>query len=123
MAVSNQEFLVANVPGVDSLKPKIIKWRRQEKVLDKWLVKRLETILPQVMKRSGIDCWIICNKEYNEDPVYWTISPFSAIEGQSQNSIEKEPMRPSEPKKVPGFPEMLRPPILRLRPANFSFFV
>ena len=79
MAVSNQEFLVANVPGVDSLKPKILKWRRQEKVLDKWLVKRLETILPQVMKRSGIDCWIICNKEYNEDPVYWTISPFSAI--------------------------------------------
>ena len=67
MAVSNQEFLVANVPGVDSLKPKILKWRRQEKVLDKWLVKRLETILPRVMKRSGIDCWVICNKEYNED--------------------------------------------------------
>ena len=79
MAVSNQEFLVTGVPGVDSLKPKILKWRRQEKLLDKWLVKRLETILPQVMKRSGIDCWIICNKEYNEDPVYWTISPFSRI--------------------------------------------
>ena len=79
MAISQQEFLVSGVPSVDALKPKIKKYREQEKLLDKWLVKRLETVLPAVMKRSEIDCWIICNSEYNEDPVYWTLTPYSQI--------------------------------------------
>ena len=79
MAVSNQEFLVTNVPDVDSLKPKILSYRQQGPVLDKWLEKRIEKILPAVMKKAEIDCWIICNSEYNEDPVYWTITPFSQI--------------------------------------------
>ena len=79
MAVSNQEFLVTGVPSVDSLKSKILSYRQQGILLDKWLEKRIENILPQVMKNAGIDCWIIANNEYNEDPVYWTISPFSCI--------------------------------------------
>lgn len=79
MAISKQEHLVSEIPSVDSLKSKILSYRQQEKLLDKWLNIRMETILPMVMKRSSIDCWIICNNEYNEDPVYWTITPFSWI--------------------------------------------
>lgn len=79
MAINNQEFLVKDVPSVDSLKSKILSYRQQGILLDKWLEKRLQNVLPQVMKKADIDCWIICNEEYNEDPVYWTITPFSAI--------------------------------------------
>ena len=79
MAISQQEHLISEVPSVDSLKSKILTYRQQEKLLDRWLNIRMETILPMVMKRSEIDCWIICNNEYNEDPVYWTITPFSWI--------------------------------------------
>ena len=79
MGISNQEFLVKDVPSVDELKPKIKAWREQEKILDQWLVKRLDTVLPVVMKRAGIDCWVVCNNEYNEDPVYWTLTPVSQI--------------------------------------------
>ena len=78
MAISIQEHLV-EVPSVDSLRSKIKSYREQEKILDKWLEERVETILPKVMKNAGIDCWVIANNEYNEDPVYWTLTPFSWI--------------------------------------------
>lgn len=79
MVISNQEKLVSEIPSVDSLKSKILNYRQREKFLDKWLNIRMSTILPALMKRSEIDCWIICNEEYNEDPVYWTLTPFSWI--------------------------------------------
>ncbi|MBR0474511.1 MAG: M24 family metallopeptidase [Erysipelotrichaceae bacterium] len=79
MAISNQEKLVSEIPSVDSLKSKILNYRQREKFLDKWLNIRMSTILPALMKRTEIDCWIICNEEYNEDPVYWTLTPFSWI--------------------------------------------
>ena len=54
---------------VDDLKKKILPYRKQEELLDKWLVDRLDNILPKVMKRSGIDAWVVACNEYNEDPV------------------------------------------------------
>ncbi len=79
MNISNQEFLLSEVPSVDELKPKILGYRQQEQVLDKWLVKRLDTVLPQVMKRADIDCWLVINNEYNEDPVFWTLTTYNQI--------------------------------------------
>ncbi len=79
MAISEQEKLLTQIPSADSLKSKILNYRQREILLDKWLNKRLETILPALMKRTEIDCWIICNEEYNEDPVYWTLTPVSWI--------------------------------------------
>ena len=51
------------------------------------------------------------------------ISPFSTIEGQSQTSIEKDPINPSVPKKVPFSPFTVSPPVFRLSPADFPFIV
>ncbi len=79
MPISNQEFLVSQIPSVDELRPKIKNYREQEQILDKWLQIRLDSVLPKVMKRAEIDCWVICNQEYNEDPVYWTLTPVSQI--------------------------------------------
>ena len=70
MVISKEDFLVQKV-SVDEFKKKILPYREQEALLDKWLVHRLDTILPVVMKRSGIDCWVVACNEYNEDP--WTI--------------------------------------------------
>ncbi|MCR4855998.1 MAG: M24 family metallopeptidase [Erysipelotrichaceae bacterium] len=79
MAVSNQEFLLTGVPSVDELKAKILGYRQRGKLLDQWLVKRLEVLLPELMKRSGIDSWVIINNEYNEDPLFWTLSTYDQI--------------------------------------------
>ncbi len=78
MEISRENFIV-DVPSVDELRPKILDYRAQDKLLDGWLVKRLDKVLPLVMKRSGIDCWVVCNNEYNEEPVFWTLAPRSMI--------------------------------------------
>jgi Xaa-Pro aminopeptidase len=35
-----------------------------------WLQKRMETVLPPLMRKNGIDMWVIPMREYNEDPVF-----------------------------------------------------
>ena len=77
--ISNQEFLVTGVADVDSLKDKILGYRQRGKLLDKWLVHRLDTLLPKLMKDAGIDCWVLINNEYNEDPIFWTLTTYDQI--------------------------------------------
>lgn len=36
---------------------------------------RLDNLLPSLMRESGIDLWLIINREYAEDPVYLTLVP------------------------------------------------
>jgi len=36
---------------------------------------RLENLLPGLMEDTGIDLWLIINREYAEDPVYFTLVP------------------------------------------------
>lgn len=41
-----------------------------------WLAKRLTEVLPEVMRRHGIDMWILSMREYSEDPVFFSmVSP------------------------------------------------
>lgn len=61
--------------SVDELKKKILPYRKQEELLDHWLEIRLNTILPKIMKRSGIDTWIVACNEYNEDPMLKSLVP------------------------------------------------
>ena len=49
--------------------------REQARVIDEILTHRLDTILPALMQRSGIDMWVIVSREYNEDPVLRTMLP------------------------------------------------
>ena len=76
MNFSTEDFLVKG-SSPEILKPKILSYRKQEELLDQWLKKRLDTILPEIMKRSGIDLWVVACREYNEDPVFKTLTPFA----------------------------------------------
>ena len=73
--VSKEGFLLEGQVHSLDFKEKIYSYRDQERIMDGWLKKRFKTVLPQVMKRSGIDCWIVACNEYNEDPVLKTIVP------------------------------------------------
>lgn len=55
--------------------PKVLTMQEQAEVLDTWLEERVKTVLPEVMRRSDIDMWIIIGREYNEDPVLKTLLP------------------------------------------------
>jgi hypothetical protein len=39
------------------------------------LSERLEHLLPTLMTETGLDMWVVINREYAEDPVYFTLVP------------------------------------------------
>ena len=55
--------------------PKTLNMRERAAVIDSWLEERVKTVLPDLMKRTGIDMWVIIAREYNEDPVIKTMLP------------------------------------------------
>lgn len=55
--------------------PKILSMKERAEVIDDLLKERVETILPDLMERTGIDMWVIVSREYNEDPVIKTFLP------------------------------------------------
>jgi hypothetical protein len=55
--------------------PRILPMRERAAVIDRWLTQRVQTVLPEIMRRSGIDMWVIISREYNEDPVIRTFLP------------------------------------------------
>lgn len=55
--------------------PAILPLEKQAEVIDQWLKIRLDTVLPEVMRREKMDMWIVVCREYNEDPVFLTLVP------------------------------------------------
>lgn len=49
--------------------------RQRPDAVNAILKDRLETLLPQLMRETGIDMWVVINREYAEDPVYLTLVP------------------------------------------------
>ncbi len=44
--------------------------REQADVQQRWLDKRMRTVLPALMRKHGVDAWVVPMREYNEDPVF-----------------------------------------------------
>lgn len=55
--------------------PNILPMRERAAVIDRWLTTRVQTVLPELMRRTEIDLWVIVSREYNEDPVIRTFLP------------------------------------------------
>lgn len=66
-------FILAAGPALAD--PAILSMRERAQVIDRWLEIRVETVLPKLMRRAGIDMWVIISREYNEDPVIRTFLP------------------------------------------------
>ena len=49
--------------------------REQARVINELLAERLDSLLPSLMEKNGIDMWIVVSREYNEDPVIKTMLP------------------------------------------------
>ena len=57
----------------------IMPLRERAKIQNEWLKWRVENILPSIMRETGIDLWLIINREYNEDAMYFTLAPQPSI--------------------------------------------
>jgi Xaa-Pro aminopeptidase len=52
----------------------ILPERRRAEVVNENVAWRLDNILPQIMRREGIDLWLVICFEYNEDPVFMSLT-------------------------------------------------
>jgi len=64
----NQGRVLVNEPAIlsqfDRIEPE-----------NRMVADRLENLLPGLMEETGIELWLIINREYAEDPVYFTLVP------------------------------------------------
>lgn len=60
---------------LDPRVPHILSERARAEVVDDWLRERLDTVVLPLMRREGVDLWILIAGEYDEDPVVRTMLP------------------------------------------------
>jgi hypothetical protein len=65
--------LLAAVAGAAEMPPPLPAVREQDRVRQEWLKLRLERVLPAVMRRHGVAMWIVACREYDEDPVFFSL--------------------------------------------------
>jgi Xaa-Pro aminopeptidase len=68
---SAQGYGGAGVRDIDRILPE----KERAQVYNEILRWRLDNIIPELLRREGIDLWLIINREYNEDPVYMSLVP------------------------------------------------
>jgi hypothetical protein len=57
----------------DPAVPAILSLKDRAALQDGWLKERLDTVIPGLMRRNGIDMWVLVAREYLEDPVVATM--------------------------------------------------
>jgi len=55
--------------------PKVLSVREQQAVRERWLKKRLDTMLLPMMRQQKIQMWIVTNEEFHPEPVVHHIAP------------------------------------------------
>ncbi|WP_224364590.1 M24 family metallopeptidase [Hyalangium versicolor] len=53
---------------------RLLSWSKQIEVREGWLARRHELLLP-MMRRHGVDMWIIVNEEFHDDPLTQFVAP------------------------------------------------
>jgi Xaa-Pro aminopeptidase len=48
--------------------------RAQAEIQQQWLKLRLERVLPALMRKHGVQMWLVVCREYNEDPVFFSLA-------------------------------------------------
>ena len=84
MTITLRRIIVASLVVVASSRPRAQQsatverpfgtLREQAEMQQQWLKKRLDTFLPPLMRKYGIDLWVVPMREYNEDPVFSAIA-------------------------------------------------
>lgn len=53
----------------------VLPMKDRAEIIDQLLEDKLKNTLPVLMRREGIDMWIVMSREYNEDPIIKTLLP------------------------------------------------
>jgi Xaa-Pro aminopeptidase len=66
---------------------RVLSHREQAPIVKSWIQKRFQTVLPNLMSRTGIDMWIIVSREYNDDPVFRSMAPLTTFSSRRRTIL------------------------------------
>jgi Xaa-Pro aminopeptidase len=66
---------------------RVLTHREQAPLVKGWIQKRFDTVMPQLMARTGIDMWIIVSREYNDDPVFRSMAPLTTYSSRRRTIL------------------------------------
>lgn len=67
--------ILCTTPADAQSMPKIEPFKHRPAAINRILKQRLNTLLPQLMRETEIDAWLVIAREYNDDPVYRSLAP------------------------------------------------
>ncbi len=79
-------LLLAYVSSL-ALHGQVLTPRQQAQVVDEILNERINHLLPGLMKKAGIDMWVLISREYNEDPVLKTFLPATWLSARRRTML------------------------------------
>jgi Xaa-Pro aminopeptidase len=65
----------------------VLTHREQAPLIKSWIGKRFDTVLPELMRREGINMWIIVSREYNDDPVFRSMAPLTTYSSRRRTIL------------------------------------
>ena len=68
-------FLTLNVVLAQNEYGQILSMKDRAATINRLLEDKVKNYLPEIMRREGIDMWVVVSREYNEDPVIKTLLP------------------------------------------------
>jgi Xaa-Pro aminopeptidase len=66
---------------------RVLTHREQSALVTRWITERFDTVLPGLMRREGIDMWIIVSREYNDDPVFRSMAPLTTFSSRRRTIL------------------------------------
>ncbi len=66
---------------------RVLTHREQGPLVRGWIEKRFRTVLPALMRREGIDMWIVISREYNDDPVFRSMVPITTYSSRRRTIL------------------------------------
>ena len=70
-----EDYTPEHAAPLDPSVPHVMSMEERAAVVNDWLSTRLDTVVPALMRREGVDMWIVSAREYNEDPVIRSMLP------------------------------------------------
>jgi Xaa-Pro aminopeptidase len=80
-------FLFAGIYLYQNAFSQILSEREQARVHDEIIGERLNTLVPALMEKHGIDMWVLICREYNEDPIVKTMLPATWLSARRRTII------------------------------------
>ncbi|MBA3269833.1 MAG: M24 family metallopeptidase [Acidobacteria bacterium] len=77
----------AQAPQYPDPTERVLTHREQAPLVKAWIQKRFDTLMPQLMDRTGIDMWVIASREYNDDPTFRSMAPLTTFSSRRRTIL------------------------------------